>query len=300
MRTLLRQLHSILRAAVLGLRHNAAAHSLSVGVIALSLTTLGAFGVVALNLSRVAQSWERDLSVIAFLLPDAGDAAAEGLRQRAGRMPDAARATLVTRDMARERLSIALGQRAQLLSGLEQRIIPAAIEVDLKPGATRQSSAAVAAELARDPAVEEVSWGEEELSRLGAVIGLLDLAALVMGALIAIVTVLVISSTLRLTVMARREEIEILKLVGAGDLYVRAPFLLEGAAQGAAGALLAIGLLEGAQQLAALRVEQILRAAFGDVSLGAIPLEALGWLLLAGTVLGVLGGLLGVTRFLRV
>lgn len=298
--TFLHQVHSILRSALLGFTRGAASHSLAIAIIGLSLTALGAFGVLVLNLSRLSSAWEQDLSVTAFIKDGVPEHDVEGLRQRAGRMPGAAGATLVTRQMARERLLVAMGQRAQILGGLEDRVIPTALEVEVKPGATREDSARIAAELAKESVVEEVAWGEEELTRLGAVVGILDFAAALLGILIALVTVLVISSTLKLTVMARREEIEILKLVGASDLFVRTPFLLEGAAQGLAGAALACGVLVGAHRLVALRVEEILRSAFGQVSVGEIPWPVLGGLLVLGTVLGLIGGLVGVGRFLRV
>ena len=300
MRTLLTQVQGVLRAAASGFRQGAGAHSLATAIIALSLTVLGAFGILVTQLSTLAEAWGRDLTVTAFLKGDAPEGEVEGLRQRAGRMKGAAGARFIDREAARERLRVALGARSQLLTGLEDRVIPTAIEVELEPDATRTTSSTIASALASEAVVEEVAWGEEELSRLGAVVGILQLAALLLGGLIALVTVLVVSSTLKLTIMSRREEIEILKLVGASDLYVRVPFILEGAVQGFVGAALAAGVLVGLYRVASLRVEQVLSEAFGQVSMGAVPAEALLWLLVAGTTLGVVGGLVGVSRFLRV
>jgi cell division transport system permease protein len=298
-RTLFNQARSVLRAAASGFRQGAGSHSLATAIIALSLTVLGAFGLLVTQLSALAEAWGRDLTVTAFLKADQPHDDVESLRQRAGRMPGAAGARFINQDAARERMRVALGPRSGLLVGLDDRIIPTAIEVELEPHATRVTSATLARALGEEPIVEEVAWGQEELSRLGAVVGILQLAALLLGGLIALVTVLVVSSTLKLTIMARRGEIEILRLVGAGDLYVRLPFILEGAAQGLVGAALAAGILAGLHRVASLRVQQVLAEAFGQVSMGDVPAGALGWLLVTGTLLGIVGGLVGVSRFLR-
>ncbi|MEW5849892.1 MAG: permease-like cell division protein FtsX [Myxococcota bacterium] len=300
LRIVVNQTVSILKSAMVGFSQGAAVHSLSVGIIALSLTALGAFGVMVHQVSRLADAWGRDLTVTAFLRADVPGEEVEKLRGRASRLRGAMGASIITREHARDRLRMALGARADLLEGMDDRVIPTAVEVELSPDATRDDSAAVAETLRGEEIVEEVAWGEEELRRLSAVVNILQLAAALLGSLIALVTVLVISNTLKLTVLARREEIAIMKLVGASDLFVRLPFLLEGAAQGMLGAALASGTLVGVHQLAAWRVEEVLSAAFGPVSLGGSPLWMVGWLMLLGAVLGVVGGLVGVSRFLKV
>jgi cell division transport system permease protein len=293
-------LRSVIRSALMGLRQGAGVHSLSVGIIALSLTALGAFGLVLLNVSRLADSWNRELMVVAFLKPGASPSDVDALVAKAQALPGVLDATFVAQPEARARLKAALGERATLLDGLEDRVIPSAVEVQLQPGSAHEMSAGVASALEPDPAVAEVAWGAEELSRLGAVVGILRIAGGLLGALIALVTVLVISNTLKLTVLARREEIEILRLVGAGDFFVRAPFLIEGAVQGLTGAGLAGGCLLALHSVVAMRVEEVLSQAFGPMSLGGPPWPMVGLLLGLGLGLGVLGGLVGVSRFLKV
>lgn len=296
----LNQLLSVVKAALVGLRQGAALHSLSIGIIALSLTALGAFAILVVNINRVASQWGRDLTVTAFLKPDASHDDVENLRARAAHFPGALDAVHIDRKTARTRLMQALGERADLLTGLEDRVIPAAIEVELIPGSPGDVGEQIAAMLRAEPIVEDVAWGAEELGRLGAVVNILDIAGGLLGSLIALVTILVISNTLKLTILARREEIQIMKLVGASDFFVRAPFLLEGATQGLAGAGIAAGVLLGLHSTVALEVERVLSNAFGPMSLGGTPWDVVTGLLVLGTALGVLGGLVGVGRFLRV
>lgn len=301
--TVARQLHlaaSIVGRAAAGMRHGAGVQTLSVGIMALCLTALGAFGEVLLNVSRLADSWNQDLLVVAFLKHPVAAPALSGLLTQAAQLPGVVSVTHVGTAQARERLQGALGARAVMLAGLSDAVIPQAVEVELDAASSAPGAALVAAALSQDPAVSEVAYGAEELSRLGAVVGILKIAGGLLGALIALVTVLVISNTLKLAVLARREEIEIMKLVGAGDAFVRAPFLLEGAAQGVLGGLLAGGCLLALHATVALRVEDILSQAFGPVSLGGPPWEMVGALMALGLSLGVMGGLVGVGRFLRV
>jgi len=120
------------------------------------------------------------------------------------------------------------------------------------------------------------------------------------GALALVLTaaLLVVANTIRLAVYARRDEIEIMKLVGATNAYVRTPFLLEGMLQGLAGALLAVVGLEIVQRLVIPRAA----AAFSFAAGAAAPHLAVahfGILAGAGAVVGLLGSYLAVARFLR-
>jgi cell division transport system permease protein len=300
--TMRRALHlarSVVNSALLGLRQGAAVHSLSVGIIALALTALGAFAVVLLNVSRLSDAWNRELVVVGFLRAGAPvedvNALVEQVRQQAGVLE----VTVVDQAAARARLLAALGDRAAILHGLEDRVIPTAVEVELLPGTVPATAQVLAQLLEGSPVILEVAWGQEEISRLGAVVGIMRIAGGLLGALIALVAILVISNTLKLTVLARREEIEIMRLVGASEWFVRAPFLLEGAVQGLSGAAVAGGCLMALHSAVAWRVEEVLLDAFGPISLGGPPWPVAVALLVAGGMLGVLGGLVGVSRFVR-
>lgn len=298
--TVFQQTRTVFKYAVGGLRQGAAVHSLSIGIIALSLTALGAAAMVVRNVSRVADAWNRERVVTAFLAPTAQPAQIDALLVRARAHPGVQSVHHVDTREARTRLAAAMGGRARMLEQLGEGVVPTAVEVELTPSSPPQLAEVLAAELGSLEAVEEVAFGEQELERVEAVVGLLRAGAAVLAALIALVSVLVISNTLKLTVLARREEIEIMRLVGAGDVFVRAPFVLEGAIQGLVGAGLAGGLLVGLHQVLALQVTQTLSNAFGPVSLGAAPWDMVLWLCAVGLMLGVGGGLLGVSRFSKV
>src|SRR5262249_31485223 len=121
------------------------------------------------------------------------------------------------------------------------------------------------------------------------------------GALVAVLgaALLVVANTIRLAVYARRDEIEIMKLVGATDGYVRLPFLLEGALQGLIGGGLAISALVGAQRWLLPRAQEAFLFAAGSAGPPLVSISTMGIVAAAGALVGLLGSWLAVSRFLR-
>jgi cell division transport system permease protein len=167
------------------------------------------------------------------------------------------------------------------------------------PGLSLDRVRALAARLGGLPGAAEVADGAVWLARLetllarGRVVGLLVLA------LVAVATAILVSNTLRLAVYARRDEIEIMKLVGATDGYVGAPILLEGILQGLAGAGLAVAALGGAAWVLVPRLRDVLPIASRLTPADVLPGRLVAALLLGGTALGLLASALSLRRFLR-
>ena len=129
---------------------------------------------------------------------------------------------------------------------------------------------------------------------------MLRLGGLLLALIVAGACLYIVGTTIRLGVFARREEIEILKLVGATDRFVRGPFLLEGALQGFLGAALALALLFTAHRIAAPRVEAALSVALSHLRIEFLPIAQLSLGLAAGALLGLLGSRIALGRYLDV
>src|SRR5205085_2494292 len=155
----------------------------------------------------------------------------------------------------------------------------------------------LAAELEQLPGVRDVEYGREWLDKLEALGS--GLRAFGAGALLAVIgaALMVVANTIRLAVYARRDEIEIMKLVGATDAYVRAPFLMEGALQGLVGASVAVGAVLAAQHWLLPHASQAFSYAAGVAAPHLLPLYASG-LLAAGGLVGFVGSWIAVARFL--
>ncbi len=269
-------LHSI-REAAAALRRAPGLAILSATSIGLSLFVIGAFGVVAYNVEVTLQGIERRVEVVAYLRDDVSAAQLEVLQNDVRSFPEVESITHITKFEAMRKAMEQLAEFRDVFTDLELNPLPASLELRLKPRSRDPESVRRVAELiALYPVVEDVRYGREwvdkiyQLRRLGAAV------ALVLGLAFAVVAILIIGTTVRMAVLARREEIAIMRLVGATDGFIRRPFLLEGLITGLGGGLLALVLTY---------------AAFRVVDSSLVDLQ---WLPLTWVVGGaVIGGLLG-------
>jgi cell division transport system permease protein len=202
----------------------------------------------------------------------------------------------ISSKQAYDRLKESLGNRSSLLEGVERDFLPASIELGLQQ-ARSEEIRPILALLKTSPIVEEVDHVGRWVSRLGALASLLRFAGLAIALIVCLACLYIVGSTIRLGVFARRDEIEILKLVGATNRFVRAPFLIEGTLQGLAGAAVACALLYVIFQLAAPRVEELMAAALSRVELSFLTPIQLVCGVGAGALLGLLGSRLAVGRY---
>jgi cell division transport system permease protein len=222
----------------------------------------------------------------------------EAARRAAGSLAAGARVEAVTPAEAMRRLRASLGEQGRVLDGLGDDVLPASVEVHV-PGSSLATARTLAVRLREVPGAALVDDGAGWLARLETLLSRGRVVGLFLLALVAVATAILVSNTLRLAVYARRDEIEIMKLVGATDGYVGAPILLEGILQGLAGAGLAVAALGGAAWALVPRLREALpiasRLAPSDVLPGRLVLA----LLLGGTALGLLASALSLRRFLR-
>jgi cell division transport system permease protein len=163
----------------------------------------------------------------------------------------------------------------------------------------QDARAALLAALAAIDGVVDVAHPAGELKRVDALLRLLHGAGLFLGVLISLVVVVVVSNAVRLTVLVRKDEIAIQKLVGASDLFVGAPLLLSGIAQGTSGAILGVLALSIAHTSLAQVVKVALSGALGAFSFQPLPVLWLALVVLAGGALGAVGAGLSVWRYVR-
>ena len=270
----------------------------SVVTIALALS-LGVSFVVGLAFARsLLTSWGAQASITLYLEKSTTDAEARALLAKVREAQPDADAVYVDRSQALQRLRLDMGDLAGALDGLTQNPLPPTIEVTERGSPPPAIVRMAAAQLAQLPKVAEVDYGREWLDKIEA-LGR-SLKAFGAGALAAVLgaALLVVANTIRLAVYARRDEIEIMKLVGATDGYVRMPFLLEGALQGLLGAAFTLATLAAAQRWLLPRVQQAFVFASGAVAPRLLLSDALV-LLATGALVGLLGSWLAVARFLR-
>jgi cell division transport system permease protein len=244
---------------------------------------------------RLLSAWAGQVRISAYLAPGTDLAAARAAVAAAapGREVQAVPAAAALRQLSDE-----LGDQAHVLDGVGPGVVPDAVDV-LAPGISLAAARALAAELRALPGVAEVDYGNAWLERLETLVSRARLAAVALFLALAVATAVLVGNTLRLAVFARRDEIEIQKLVGATDAFVSTPFLIEGLLQGLAGGVLAVGALAGLHALLAPRLQAAVGVAGALRLSDTLPPALLAGLLAGGAAMGLLGSALAVMRSLR-
>lgn len=289
-----------IRAAMAAVRHAPLVQAVAIGTVAVSLLLVGVVRLMAVNVELLAESWGRDVEVIVYLEDGVSPARTRKIAEAVQKLPGVAGVRLVDGKEAWSRMRRSLGDRAALLDGIEEGLMPSSLEVSLRDGIAGVVRLRPELDrLARAPGVEEVERMGDWVDRLVAAARLLRLGGLMLGLLVGMACLYVVSSTIRLGVFARRDEIEILKLVGATDGFVKGPFLVEGAAQGLIGALLANALLFGVFRVTAPHVQNSLGTALLAAPLRFLPWPELAVTVLAGGLLGIIGSHVAVSQYVR-
>ena len=268
--------------------------TLSVASIGFSLFTIGLFGLVALNFRQTLRTLAERVEVVAFVLRGTPTETITAASSDVQAFPEVLEVRYVSEDEALARARSELVEFKEAYRDLETNPLPASLEIRLKPEfRDAEHARQVAERLHAFPFVDDVRFGRDWVERLDRLRNLAAAVGLVIGLAFAIVAIVIIGVTIRITVLQRAREIAIMRLVGATNRFIRGPFLLEGAIKGLLGGGLAI--------LMCRLTLQVFRQTAGEVGSGLVffgPLE-LGLVVMFGTLIGLMGSLLSVGRHLR-
>ena len=232
-------------------KHSPGPNLLATATIAAVLFVAAVNLLVLNNVSAHVGTWKRDLRVSIYLEDGVDPAVAAELSGRLGALPGVSRVESVDKDEALARFRAAFPDLAAIPDELGGNPLPASLEVLLDPGPEAQQAASTIAETARAHAgVEEVRFDQAFLDRLDGILRVARWGGAGLGVVVLVAVGLVVAGVLRLTVHARRDEIEIMRLVGASPFFVRGPFLVAGLAQGWMGGLAALFLAEAVRRAA--------------------------------------------------
>lgn len=216
---------------------------LAVATAALSLFVGGLFLLVGENLARFVEQAREESRLVVYLRPEAPAGTLEEVAARAGGRPWVRSVERVDRDEAARRFAATFPEVAELVTG-EPGSLPASVELEIDPRRARGAAfERWREELAALPAVEAVDDDREWVRRLDAAVAVVRALGLALGGVLLAAAVLTIASVVRLTAHLYRDEIDVMRLVGATEFYIRGPFFVEGLLQGAFGGLIAAGAL---------------------------------------------------------
>lgn len=296
----LARLFEVVRYAVVTAAVNFWRHRTMSGAAVLAAATmmlmLNGFVIVVSNLNVAMGALEQKVNVVAYVKEDIPDAEVSRLQERLRSNPLVAEVTYLTKDDAMARLKSQLAERKDLLEMVTGNPLPASIEVRLRDANRVPELTQL---LRADTAVEEVAIQQDVVDNLLRITNFARLAGAVMVAGLIAITLFVIVNTIRLAVYARRQEIEIMKLVGATDWFIRWPFLLEGVLCGVIGAsvtALVVGATYGSVQAQFLSLVQFLPVNLDPT----FPLKLAVLTAAVGITIGAAGSYISVRRFLDV
>ena len=270
----------------------------SVFAISAMLLILGLFLVIIININMMAESVKQDYNnVQVFLLDETTEEQCIELQNDIRNWDAVDTVEYRTKDQAMEVLKKRWGENAYLLDSIVENPLPNSIIITMTDLTKADEIADKAATL---EGVEDVTYYKDTVDKLLRATRMMQIAALVIMAFLIIVSVVVVSNTIKLTVFNRSEEIEIMKYVGATNWFIRGPFMLEGIIIGAFSALLSAGIVT----FVYTRVLDVIGTSVTSVlSMPLVPVSFLGlnlmWIFLAlGVSIGAWGSIVSMRRFL--
>jgi len=260
-------------------------------LITLSLAALGGFWLLSVNLERAVARWRERVRIIVYLKREPAAAEAKALVERVQAVPGVAGVLYIGKAEALASLKQLLGKDASVVAQLPTNPLPASLEVTpAAAAATPEGAGALLGRLSTLPEADEVAGSGDWVERLSQWQRLLTTIGLGIGVVLAAAAFLTVTTATTLILHARRAETEIMRLVGATEMTIWLPLLLQGTMQGLIGAVLALAALVATHSVVAPRLEPLVNLTLGLPDLAFLPPVSVLALVLTGALLGGMGG----------
>lgn len=287
--------------AVTNIRQNVFVNVVTIGTITLALLIVSLFLLVFVNLESAADSWSERVQVTVYFDKELTTQDQSMFREKISALSGVSRVSYVTRDEALKRFKSRLRGQETLLEGVRPEVLPTSFEIALKRSHRDTASVeSFVTALKGIPGITEVQYGEEWVRRFNSFLNFMRLLGALLGGFLVVAVIFIVSNTIKLTIYSRRDELEVMSLVGATRFFIKAPFLLEGLMQGTAGSVISVALLFGLYEGFLHNAGNFLTFNPATSGLSFLPPEYIAGLLLAGALLGFIGSLTSLKRFINV
>ena len=294
----MRRLLYLLREAVANVLTNRTTTVVAVATTAFTFACVGVFLLLYVNLKTMASSLEQDIQVMVYLQDDLTQQTKSEIEQQLKADRAVGALTFVSKERALSDFQAQFPAESRLLQGLGQNPLPASFVITLAPES--RSSDAMRRWANRTqliPGVSQVQYNQEWVEALAGIVRYIEVAAIIVGVILSAASVTIIANTIRLALYSRREEIEILGLIGASTTFIRVPYLLEGAALGLCGSALSLVILKAGFELFRHQIHSATRFLGVDALLTFFSFDMCLVLMLVGLFLGCAGSFLSLLRF---
>jgi len=284
------------REALLSFRRSTLMSMATILSITTILIIIGMFLLISINSSLFLKNLESQLEIVVFLVDKISEAELNNLKSNITSIEGIKEVKFVSKEEAYQRLLKDLGEQKDILSAIELNPLPASFEIQIEdPKMIEQ----IANQIAKFEKVEEVEYGRETVERLLNFTYLFRRAGILVLALLIFASILIVSNIIKITVYARRNEIEIMSLAGATAWFIKWPFIIEGFLQGFISSVLSIIILYNFYFFSINKVHQAIP--FLPLVVDIIDLLPIGIAIaLLGSLVGILGSMFSVGKYLDV
>lgn len=232
------------KTAIINIINNRLVHIISIGTITISMLLFGSFMLLTVNLNNWIKEWGESLSMSVYLKDGIDEDTKNKIESVLMNLDGARIKGFISKEQAMIHLKNSLGNQAGLLTGLRDNPLPGSFEIMFKDVSNEKiDPKEIKRTLEQLKGVDEVQYSEQWIERFQGIMYVLKVAGLIIGGLLCIAVLFITTNTIKLTIYSRREEIEIYKLVGATDWFVKIPYLIEGTLQGIIGGIAAFLIL---------------------------------------------------------
>jgi len=235
-----------IREGIIGLKRNGVVSLIAIGVIFFSLLLFSIFLVITFNLFGVVKYAQSKVEINAFLKDDIPSDSLKALEEKIKKISGVKSVQYVSREDALKELKEEMSNVQELLEALETNPLPSSFRIKLEEGYhSLKEIEDIAKKISVFKEIEDVSYGKKFLTRLDTIVKILFIFDILVGLVISIASIFVVSNTIRLTVISRKDSIEIMQLVGATERMIKAPFIIEGMTEGFLGSIISVITIYG-------------------------------------------------------
>jgi len=296
----MQRFYYFIKKAFQNLRHFFLINLITVGIIGLALLVLSTFFMVFLNLQTYLNKWKDQIQVSVYLADSNRPEDIVLIQKKINSFPQVKKVSFITKEEALSFFKDSFPEQKKALEGLRDNPLPASMDIELQDDYRGPEEVKFFAfQIKKIPGIEDVEYGQTWIEGYANFLSFMRSAALAVGAVILLATIFIISNTIKLTLFARKDEIEIMKLVGATNLFIKVPFFIEGILQGILGAFFAFVVLFISYQLLSNWIAQSSYFSLKFFKIFFLPLPYLLLITAVGMITGFLGSFFSLGKYLR-
>lgn len=255
--------------------------------------------MVFVNLNSLLLTWNRQVQLIVYLKDNISKPDRKNLEKLIASNPDVEASDFVSREMAWENFKNTFSGKSEIMESLEFNPLPASMNLKFKPASNRLKNIREFSELLQtQEGVESLEYGEKWISRFETFMAFTRLFLLAVGGLLSLGLILIISNTIKLSIYSRKDEIELMVMIGARPQFIKVPFLLEGMTQGLAGAVISIGIIKSIHLYMKWQFEGTIESFLRGMDIQFISFPLILALVFTSMLVGWMGSLISINQFL--